>query len=149
MRTHFEIADGVAAQMKLAAVAIVPWLSRDGLDIRRRFEFADAPQYVIENGAFQAQLQFVGSVLVVAAAAAREVGAGGRHALRRRRQHLEGAGAKQPRLLPCGLRQHGLAREHEGRQDHPAVHPPQALSAVNQFFDREFKLCLWVRHRVG
>ena len=76
-RTLCEVPDLSILDMKLDAVAIVPRFARDYADLARELDLANAAQYLAQDVALLFQLERIIDVLILAAAAALEIGAGG------------------------------------------------------------------------
>ncbi len=95
------------------------------------FDLAHAAQLLAQDLDFARELKRVRSMLVVAAAAAREQRAGRRDALGRWGQHFRQAGVN----AIVDLQAHGFAGQHERSQHHSAVEPSESLAAIHPFFD--------------
>jgi hypothetical protein len=63
------------ANLKARAVAVLPWRRGLNLEIGGEFQLGDASEILFEDFGFELELVIVGGVLVVASAAASEVGA--------------------------------------------------------------------------
>jgi hypothetical protein len=74
----------------------------------------------------------------MATAAAAEIRAFRRHALRRRLDDFDGASLQKPAPLAFRLHAHTLARRYVRRQHHAAVQPRQPVAAIHQLLDRDF-----------
>ena len=124
----------IRAEVKLDRVAVVP--RARGRHHRAQGQVADpadARELVAQDGAFHFELLGVIQVLVVAAAAGREVGAARLDALRAGLQQLDhlAAGEIAPVLHQADAR--AFAGQDEGDEDSPPVRqPPERLAAVNR-----------------
>jgi hypothetical protein len=121
--------------VELRAVAVLPRLCGDHLDLGGRRGPRKAPQLFFQDGALGGELIFVGSVLIVAAAAPTKVFAAGLDALWSAFQHLQRAGANQTRFFPFRGCADALARQAEWREYHAPVKARETVAAVNEFFD--------------
>jgi hypothetical protein len=140
MGAGFAVPQAPILQMQLDAVAVTPWLGRDGFDVVRRGGLGQALQSLHQDGALGRELIFVGRVLVMAAAAAAECIAAGVHALGCRLQHLQGAGMDQPRLFAFRGGADALSRQHKRGKDYAAVQARQPVAAINQLLYCYFEI---------
>ena len=127
-------------EFQLHAVAVVP--GRGGVDGDFFFpvEFAQPPQGFAQDVHFQLQLVVVAQVLVVAAAAAGEVGAVGLDAVGGGLHHLGRQGADELARLFDGDDFHLLAGEHEGNEDRFAVVMGEPVAAIDQLFNFDVEI---------
>jgi hypothetical protein len=114
---------GARSELQARAVAIVPGRRWMGFDLNLKIEPGDALQVLPQDLFLDFQLPLVGDVLVVASAAAGEIGTGGHDAIRRRLDDCIEAGASEAGLL-FGERGFGLLlRENEGNENGFAAGP--------------------------
>jgi len=85
-------------------------------------------------------LIFIRRVLVVAASAASEIGAGSSDALGRGIDDLESIGADEAGLFLARAGEDALARQDERREDNTPIEAREALAAVDQLLDRDFEV---------
>ena len=111
----------VPFHVQLHAVAVAEGLGRHGRDLRRGIDLPEAAQFLAQDAALGLELELVGRVLVVAAAADAEHRAGRSHAVGRGIQHLQHPGADQARLFLLGFGPDAFAGQHERREDHAPV----------------------------
>ena len=138
VRSRLPIADGVADDMELRAVAIAPRLGCDDVDLTRRLDFPEPTQFFYQDVALDFELPFVGRVLVVAPAAACEIGAARGDAIGRGFEHGCRAGAQQAGLFLTGLGADAFTGQHERRKNYAAIQTREAITPVNQFFNIQF-----------
>ena len=75
-----EISDRATLDVELNAVAILPWLGRDGCDVAREIDLSDAAQHFAQRGNLLLHLDGVIQMLILTAAAELKIGARRRHA---------------------------------------------------------------------
>src|SRR5271157_362133 len=134
------VSDLAVLEVELHAVAIAPRFTGDDGDFAGRRDFAQTPQLLHQDGPLGRQLEFVGRVLVVAAATTAENGAPRRHALGRGLEHFERAGLHQAGLLAVQGGADAFAGEHEGSEHNPALQPGETVAPVDQFFHHDFEI---------
>src|SRR5690242_19126839 len=99
--------------MELSAVAVVPGFGRNGSDVRRRLELADALDRFRQDRTLERELRLVTGVLVMAAAATPEIRASRRSAFRCSLAHFDEPGPHETRLVQGGFHHGVLSRQHE------------------------------------
>ena len=106
VRTRLPITEAAVRDVELRAIAIAPGLAGNHPDFGGRLDLAEAAELFRQNRALGRELIVVRRVLIVAAAAAGEVRAGRRDALRRGLERLRTVRARmRPGLLLLGLDQ--------------------------------------------
>ncbi len=73
VRRMFEVADVAVLNMELGPVAILPRFAGDGFDLALKFNLADAPQYLAQDGALLIHLEGIIGMLIVASTAPLEI----------------------------------------------------------------------------
>ena len=106
-----------SADLEARAVAVMPRIRRVNDNFAFEFKFALAAEGFLQDASLDRELVFVGGVLVVAAAATLEVGAVGRNAAGRWREHFVELGAGEAGLLLGEGRSDGFVFEGEGDED--------------------------------
>src|SRR5579863_4051826 len=121
--------------MKLNAIAILPWFPGNHADLAREFDLSAALQSFTQDRALLLQLERIVDMLILATAATLEIGASRRNSRWRRLQHFEQAAAPQIVLYALRFRADHFARQDERRQNHFAFLASQPFAAVYQLFD--------------
>lgn len=123
--------------MELDAVAVVEGLGGEEGDGEGGVEFADAAEGFEEDGAFGVELGGVSEVLVMAAAAAGEEGAGRGLAEGRGGEDFERGGAEDAAGGGGEAGADEFAGDDAGEEDDAAVEAGEGVAAVDEFFDGE------------
>ena len=128
--------------VQLDSVPVMPRIRGHQRDFTVELDLADAAQDFAQNVALLLDLDLVGCMLIVAAAATGEVRTWRGHALAGRRQDFY-----QIRMdVFMHIHARGLAREHERRQDHTSgfafwlvtAQACERFAAVHPLFDMDF-----------
>ena len=140
MGARFAVSEACLFYRKLHPIAVAEGLGRDGVDLRGRVNLAEAAQLFDEYRALGDELVFIGSVLVVSAAAAAEHGTRREHAVGGGLEHFEHTRAHQARLLLLGARADALAGKHERREHDTAIQASESIAAVDKLLHPHFEI---------
>lgn len=122
--------------MELHSIAISPRLTGKVGEWKLLAEAA-ANQAFNEDRQLLLDLQLVGGMLIVTPAAAAEVWTRRLYAAGRRRFHGFQRGSAHPVAQSPGSHGYALSRQYVGNEQHFAFRTRQAVSAVDQLFNRD------------
>ncbi len=120
--------------MKLRAIAIAQRLRAHRFDFAGVIDLTDAPELLPQNLHFARELKFVRCVLIMAAAATREIRAWRGNAIGRRLDHFDQARVH----IAIDLDARQLARQDIRHHDHAAIDSGERVAPIHPLFDADF-----------